>query len=31
MNDTHLVLTYANDANFIGDDIGTIERNEDSY
>ena len=29
MNDTHQVLTYADDVNLIGDDIRTIERNAD--
>ena len=29
MNDTHQVLTYADDVNLIGDDIRTIERNSD--
>ena len=30
MNDTHQILTYADDVNLIGDDIRTIERNGDS-
>ena len=29
MNGTHRVLAYADDVNFIGDDIRTIERNAD--
>ena len=28
-NDTHQVLTYADDVNLIGEDIRTIERNAD--
>ena len=29
MNDTHQVLAFADDVNWIGDDIKTIERNTD--
>ena len=29
MNGTHQVLAYEDDANLIGDDIRTIERNAD--